>query len=207
MAYNIWLENTETAPFRAVLFNVLEASRFKFPATEIYSREREPRTKVYTVNDNPRLSLPRNERKKHPVRYGSILALKAIRLRVSKDYCGNHAFACDVANPRRAGRPHRHTKFLEGADWVAFNDLVNDVCDLLGLYAHVWSDALNVDRGIVVRRGYERCVRYFARVSQGGDWCRFGEYRDCRDKRIVADYPAGTPGYPRYLPVKNSSVT
>ncbi len=47
------------------------------------------------------------------------ITIHDVRLKEKKDYCGNHPFACPV---RGFERPHKKYKYLEGADWVAFND-------------------------------------------------------------------------------------
>lgn len=50
-----------------------------------------------------------------------------VRLRNAKHFCGQHPGPCPVlfGGPR----PHRKHKFLEGLDWVGFNQMFNDLMD------------------------------------------------------------------------------
>ena len=52
--------------------------------------------------------------------------IAGVRLRENKHYCGNHPNACERG--AGGGRPRRGA-WLEGADWVEFDDFINDVCD------------------------------------------------------------------------------
>jgi len=113
-----------------------------------------------------------------------------VRLRESKPYCGNHAGPCRV-NPF-FHRPHLKGKWLEGADWVAFNDMVNDALDSLSIVADVSSSHC------IIRKGRERCVAYIDGERHGGEWAKQGRYNDHCGKPIgsvpTSDYPNGTPG-------------
>lgn len=183
MSYNIWIESALEAPkFGQQLTELVDRSRFHIGSWD------------FTLGKEPRRQ-PGRQCKRH----GFVWRLKLIRLRQPKDYCGQHAFSCAVANPGRRQK-HRHYSYLEGADWVAFNDMINDVLDDLNLSAEVWSNARNRDNGINVRHGYLRCVEYLASAEQGGDWLKEGHFKDRRNKkRRRAKYPRGTPGNPRYL--------
>ena len=186
MAYNVWLEEPATAVNFGIAFhNLLALSRFRIGST----------TFDFNCKENRRQ--PGRARR----RRGQLWRFRNIRLRHVKDYCGQHAFSCAVANPGRPPGRHRHAAYLEGADWVAFNDMVNDVLDDLNVSAEVWSDARNVERGVSVRHGFRRCVEYQASLAQGGDWLREGVFADWRKrkKRRRAKYPAGTPGLAKYL--------
>ena len=79
------------------------------------------------------------------------LSIHQIRLKASKSYCGNHPYPCPVTPFERR---HRKGKWLEGADWVGFNDLINDVLDDLAVDADVGSSL------VTIRKGRKRCVRY-----------------------------------------------
>lgn len=83
------------------------------------------------------------------------LNLKKIRLKSSKDYCGSHPAACE-----RVGSPHNHTKFLEGADWVEFNDTLNNLCDKLKVSACILSSSPEFRGPMVIRLGMHRRQRY-----------------------------------------------
>ncbi len=106
-----------------------------------------------------------------------------IRLRVAKPYCGNHAGPCKVP-----GR-HRKAAYLEGADWVAFNDWLNDLLDGIDHDGRVFSSVCDV------RIGRRRRICY---TSTGAIWDRIGEesdYRDCCGSRAPrAICTPGTPG-------------
>lgn len=65
------------------------------------------------------------------------VVLRYIRLVKSKPYCGQHPGEC-VVGPL-GPRPKPVLKCLEWDDWIAFNDLVNDVLDALGAPTQVWS--------------------------------------------------------------------
>jgi hypothetical protein len=114
------------------------------------------------------------------------LKLRTIRLKEAKPFCGSHPIACDIAGGRRA-------KFLEGADWVEFNDLINDVCDDLGISADIKTAVCQI------RDGRRRRIRYDAywQVNQW-QWVMHGDDNDYKDwcKKDAPDswYPEGTPG-------------
>jgi len=113
--------------------------------------------------------------------------IETIRLRRSKGYCGNHAGPCRVTGGR-----HRKSTCLEGADWVAFNNMVNDVLD------NIHHDGDAGSRFVKVRLGKQRRIDY---SSFGhGDWIPVGEPGDYADycgkePPEETEYPSGTPGY------------
>jgi hypothetical protein len=118
-------------------------------------------------------------------RKGWEVRLFLVRLKVKKGYCGNHPGPCVLT-----GKKHFVTNYLEGLDWVSFNDLVNDLLDELGLEADVRSH-------IWVRRGGKRRIDYGIKYGPFGhaDWERDGDYADYRGKSATAtEYPHGTPG-------------
>lgn len=113
-----------------------------------------------------------------------------VRLTEKKLYCGNHPCACE--NPFQK---HICLPFLEGADWVEFNDLLNDLLDGLKVPAKVWSGVVNV------RDGWLRRVYYREGEFIGGawQWDRQGENSDWADSRFEglpphSEFPIGTPG-------------
>ena len=87
----------------------------------------------------------------------SNITIHDIRLIQSKDYCGNHPLPCPV-RPWQPHKDHIHSRCLEGADWVAFNDMLNDVLDKLQVSANVASSL------VIIRKGVMRCVQYNSRV-------------------------------------------
>lgn len=124
------------------------------------------------------------------------LKISQVRLREYKDYCGQHPGPCVLGGAR-----HRHSRYLEGADWVGFNDGLNTVLDLLNAAADVWSyNREAIGSRYYIRRGYERLVNYAATASGGQfnqAWLQpvdadFADYRRCPHRRSV--FPYGTPG-------------
>jgi hypothetical protein len=128
-------------------------------------------------------------------RYGKpVITLHQIRLKESKPYCGNHPGRCELGGPKRKGN------FLEGADWVGFNDMVNSVLDNLDISAYVSSVAC------VMRRGKDRCVEYI--MGSQGEWAKFGRYEMCcLHEPPVTKYPQGTPGVPEWMLSNNLTST
>jgi hypothetical protein len=116
------------------------------------------------------------------------IEFRNVRLSTSKPYCGNHAGPC-----LRGGRD-RKGNWLEGRDWVSFNDMLNDVLDALRISANVASSVC------VVRIGRKRCVRYIG--GDGGEWIRNNDpsnFADCIGMGPqVAEVPDGTPGITGY---------
>lgn len=85
------------------------------------------------------------------------ILISSVRLREAKSYCGQHPGPCAVGGPKKKSR------YLEWNDWVAFNNMVNDVLDQLNVKAEVWSTpAEDIDKGrrFWVRRGLKRRVRW-----------------------------------------------
>lgn len=124
---------------------------------------------------------------------GTRVSIHKVRLNVAKDYCGNHPYACPV---RPGGpRPHKKTKNLEGADWVAFNDMLNDVLDTLNVSANVASSLC------IIRKGVARRTEYHGHTLGNGldsEWNRDTETRfyidRCGQKTGCSTYPKDTPG-------------
>jgi len=123
---------------------------------------------------------------------GSSLSVKQIRLKESKPYCGNHPIACEVI----PGNKVRKANYLEGADWVEFNDLLNDVCDWYCVSANIRSAVC------IVRKDVRRRTHYgyasTGRINVPWEW-RMDEddkfYVDYRVKRAPdSSFPDGTPG-------------
>ena len=109
--------------------------------------------------------------------------LRSIRLKNPKPYCGNHPNACETTNGKT-----RKSKFLEGADWVQFDDMLNDWADEILLSATIKSTAC------LIRKGKERRVEYSG--SNGQEWDYEGVYKDytlvCPHPK--SSYPLNTPG-------------
>lgn len=113
------------------------------------------------------------------------IKLSNIRLRTPKPYCGNHAGPCVVGRPGR----HRRARYLEGRDWVDFNDLINDVLDRLNVSARVWTSIC------VIREGRDRRIDYDSSEGRQGEWDKRGEMANyCGREAPRSTYPAGTPG-------------
>ncbi len=145
-------------------------------------------TTLYSYLDRSRFTVGSVETVKRP-RKGIEVRLFTIRLKTAKGYCGNHPGPC-----RLTGRKHREGSWLEGADWVSFNLLVNDMLDRLDMEADVRSTTCWVRKGGNRRTSYGIVVGVFGHV----DWEPDGdetEYLDCRLMEAPdTKYPAGTPG-------------
>jgi len=119
-----------------------------------------------------------------------------VRLKSSKEYCGNHAKACE-----NIGKIDRKSAFLEGADWVEFNDLVNHTLDSHQIAAFVASAK---GAGCIIRKGKKRRIRYDADTFIGepgrGEWrwnydAPDNHFRNCFKKLDqISKFPKGTPG-------------
>lgn len=112
--------------------------------------------------------------------------LRTIRLKIAKPYCGNHAFLCPFD-----GRRKRRATFLEGADWVDFNDQLNDLLDSLEI------DAIVASSVCTIREGRNRRVSYDADF-QTRAWYKIGPTADYCGKRAPAsNFPASQGLYTR----------
>jgi len=127
------------------------------------------------------------------------LTFHEIRLKESKIYCGNHPAGCEII----PGRKPSKRNFLEGADWVAWNDLLNDIADELRLDCDIASSTVDI------RRGRNRRTNYDADWSSENTitgvfelWEKIGWDRDYIDnlggQPMQSAYPAGTPGIEGY---------
>jgi hypothetical protein len=121
------------------------------------------------------------------------LKFRNIRLKESKLYCGNHPAMCE-AN----GTQPRKAKFLEGADWVAFNDMLNDVADTLDFPIDIKSAVC------VIRKGTSRRYSYGMNSDNYGnnEWEKDGCLDDYTDNTgqapMESEFPDGTPGDSNY---------
>ena len=120
------------------------------------------------------------------------VTLSEVRLLESRPYCGNHPAECERPHPH--GHKLRKAAYLEGTDWVAFNDMVNDTLDNLG---HEGNAATAI---CVIRTNGRRRTNYgMYRSFNQNQWEKTGhldqDYADCRGKTApISDYPFGTPG-------------
>ncbi|MCI0421496.1 MAG: hypothetical protein L0312_20105 [Acidobacteria bacterium] len=133
------------------------------------------------------------------------IRIETVRLRIRKLYCGQHAGPC-LVNPI-FNRRHFKAIYLEGADWIGFDDMLNDVLDEMSMDAKVWSSRAGDIKGrLYIRRGRKRRIHYD--MIAGHDtafgtvyvWDGAGEeddFYDCIDLPKPfppSAYPAGTPG-------------
>lgn len=116
--------------------------------------------------------------------------LKMVRLRQTKEYCGNHPKGCEATG----GPKHKKAAFLEGADWVEFNDRLNTVLDRLHVSAVVSSSVVNLRQGLARRIVYDAKTRN----AHAWVWDKFGEaghYANyCGGDAPRSSFPIGTPG-------------
>lgn len=120
------------------------------------------------------------------------IAFRKIRLTYKKDYCGNHPLPCPV----RPGKHRKHptTDRLEGADWVGFNDFINDILDKQQCLCNAGSSLVNI------RKAGLRCTLYDSYALGNGidnEWRKdSGCFEDWNGKKAPrSEYPAGTPGF------------
>jgi hypothetical protein len=118
--------------------------------------------------------------------------ISEVRLRQSKSYCGNHPKACENTGTHRK---HPKNKILEGADWVEFNDLLNDVMDANNIEANIQSSA------VIIRKGRLRRIHYDAQNFVGNAWQWDKDAPDwCWEDHMgnppngASKFPLGTPG-------------
>jgi hypothetical protein len=118
----------------------------------------------------------------------TVIKIRNIRLRDSRKYCGNHPNECEFP-----GAPLRKSKYLEGADWVEFNDTINDILDALAVDANVATAVCKV------RKNKKRRM-YYGSHMHGNFWqWNMDEEDDCYENWIHrsapnSEYPFGTPG-------------
>jgi hypothetical protein len=128
-----------------------------------------------------------------------------VRLRNAKDFCGQHPGPCVALFPR----PHRRHKFLEGLDWVGFNQMFNNLMDRKKIDCDFFSYNREMRGGgrYYIRKGTLRRLKYPFETVNGifHLWLpgTFEEdFIDCCGKPppaipwYVED--AGTPGYACY---------
>ena len=108
-----------------------------------------------------------------------------IRLRESKPYCGSHAGACQVTT---FTEKKKKGNFLEGGDWVALDDMLNDILDILNLSASISSPVC------VIRQGKERRIDYLSGSGEG-EWDKYGTFENwCGRGAPRSTFTYGTPG-------------
>lgn len=137
--------------------------------------------------------------------YGPSLKILSPRLRRKKFYCGQHAGPCQATF---FAKRHKLGSWLEGADWVGFNDMLNDALDAHSIEADIWSERESIGR-LYVRQGRRRCRSYMAddSVGRGQHWrgnkheeCNFYEsHFGCTTPAERSEYQEGTPGIPEWL--------
>jgi hypothetical protein len=122
------------------------------------------------------------------------LKILEVRLNEKKDYCGNHPFGCPVRP--WGNQKHARRNYLEGADWVEWDDRINDVLDELNMSANVKTAVC------IVRKGRLRRMEYWGHSlnefnNQWDEDCDDEFYEDwCGSGKVApaSNYPADTPG-------------
>jgi len=148
----------------------------------------------------------------HP-RWKAIVRIDTVRLKKKKDYCGQHPNAC-IANPF-VQKKHRCGSWLEGADWVGFNDGLNDVLDKYAVAADVWSFNRECKEGgrYFLRKGLERRMDYDSEYTQGAfqgfyAWVLEGEHENwCEKVAPRSFFPKDTPGYACWSVEQEAALT
>jgi len=123
-----------------------------------------------------------------------------VRLNQHKAYCGNHPNACELGDNGQS----RLGRYLEGADWVEFNDLLNNFFDRRSLSAYI-SSAVCIARKNELRRTH---YGSYGLPGRNKIW-NYDEsdmhYTDNRrGKYMISTFPDGTPGI--YGALKYSQV-
>jgi hypothetical protein len=142
--------------------------------------------------------------------YNPIIEIKGVRLKTRKEYCGSHPGACELAF-----REHRNTAYLEGADWVEFNDMLNNHMDKHNISCVIWSAPTERQRSqaterMRIRIGMHRRIRYDMRPNESpfrgnSTWELNGNVADFCVPRFLesglpdvpftySEFPSGTPG-------------
>ncbi len=127
---------------------------------------------------------------------GKRIVVSQVFLKDSKEWCGSHPNACEIIERSRKAR------WLEGADWVEFNDRLNDVLDALSIEARVYATRVPVE----IRDGLKRRINYDSHIFNANhpifgvvwEWDKDGEeddYEDwCGKVAPNSTWPEGTPG-------------
>lgn len=121
-----------------------------------------------------------------------------VQLQERKHFCGNHPGACALSGHDKA---HRRTRFMEGADWVDFNDSVNDLLDRFHVDCEVFSKPRELTRRLIIRKGKMRRLCYGMEAIQGtrfNIWVHDedGVYADyCGKEAPRSEFPSNTPGH------------
>lgn len=131
-------------------------------------------------------------------RWGQVVKISFVRRRKKGHYCGQHPGPCQgIGGQRHSG------SCLQGADWVAFNDGLNDALDALSLAADVWSFNREASSGrFFIRKGASRRVTYCSheRKSWGRTfhvWDMDGDFEDYTGMAAPRSvFPPDTPGNP-----------
>ncbi len=117
-------------------------------------------------------------------------SISDVRLRASKPYCGNHPNACELGGNERSPR----ALYLEGADWVEFDDLLNNFFDRRRLSARISSANCIVRKHELRRTYYGSYSLGFGNRIWNRDECD-AHYIDNRGgKHMISGFPDGTPG-------------
>lgn len=112
-----------------------------------------------------------------------------VRVKAGKAYCGNHPYGCEI------GGVDKKARFLEGADWVEFDDLLNDVLDSLNVDAKVSSSACILRKGRLRRTNYDGNFLWFGKNAVWDKNAPDYDYKDyCGRVAPPSSFPEGTPG-------------
>lgn len=130
------------------------------------------------------------------------LRIVGVRLKRKKFYCGQHAGPCQA----RIRTTHPLASYLEGADFVGFNDMLNDLCDKYQIEANIWSTRESHGR-LYLRRGRDRCNYYECDHITGQHWHAnersstsfYADHFGDPNPAPRSEYTDGTPGIPAWL--------
>lgn len=145
---------------------------------------------IYEEFEGSRFRLPSQVERRLRGKKGFGFDINGIRLVSSKEYCGNHPAACEIGNPG-----HRKHNYLEGADWVEFNDRVNNALDRHHLWANVTTIVCELRRGRLRRVYYDGHKISLVANHQWNRYAEIHDYQDwCGRQAPASGFPVGTPG-------------
>jgi hypothetical protein len=130
--------------------------------------------------------------------YDNAVKINNVRLKEKKHYCGNHPNAC-VLPPRGKGGKNPKRFYLEGADWVDFNDKLNEIADRLMMDCRIQSAQCVIRDRRRRRIHYGSYVQRVSFMGEHWEWERYGDrdndYKDCIGVDApLSTFPEGTNG-------------
>lgn len=92
-------------------------------------------------------------------KYCALFIINEVRLKNKRPYFG---FGAMAGSGKGAGPKIKQATYLQGVDWIEFNDLLNDLCDKENVSSRIWTGTC------LIRDGMKRRIRYS--ISPQGSW-------------------------------------